>query len=91
VQIHALWGNLLVGFSVLRCLTYCFLWLNPSRSILPSRPPTEALGSFFLACGGLTFMFSTEEVTLAAMRRGRDGMHLFIYVVRNSISPDFQM
>jgi len=36
-------------------------------------------------------MFSTEEVTLAAMRRGRDGMHLFIYVVRNSISPDFQM
>lgn len=76
VQIHALWGNLLVGFSVLRCLTYFFLWLNPSRSILPSRPPTEALGSFFLACGGLTFMFSTEEVTLAAMRRGRDGMHL---------------
>ena len=76
VQIHALWGNLLVGFSVLRCLTYFFLWLNPSRSILPSRPPSEALGSFFLACGGLTFMFSTEEVTLAAMRRGRDGMHL---------------
>jgi len=75
VQIHALWGNLLVGFSVLRCLTYFFLWLNPSRSILPSRPPTEALGSFFLACGGLTFMFSTEEVTLAAMRRGRDGRH----------------
>jgi hypothetical protein len=73
VQIHALWGNLLVGFSVLRCLTYFFLWLGPPRSILPSRPPTEALGSFFLACGGLVFMFSTEEVTLAAMRRGRDG------------------
>ena len=41
--------------------------------MLPSRPPTEALGSFFLACGGLVFMLSTEEVTIAAMRRGRDG------------------
>jgi hypothetical protein len=75
VQIHALWGNLLVGFSVLRCLTYFFLWLSPPRSILPSRPPTESLGSFFLACGGLVFIFSTEEVTIAAMRRGRDGKY----------------
>jgi hypothetical protein len=73
VQIHALWGYFLVAFSVLRCLTYFFVWLGPPRSILPSRPPTEALGSFFLACGGLTFMFSTEELTIAAMRRGRDG------------------
>lgn len=73
VQIHALWGNLLVAFAVLRCLTYFFLWLGPPTSILPTRPPTEALGSFFLACGGLVFIFSTEEVTLAAMRRGGDG------------------
>lgn len=73
VQIHALWGNLLVAFAVLRCFTYFFLWLGPPQSILPSRPPTEALGSFFLACGGLVFMFSIEEVTIAAMRRGRDG------------------
>lgn len=43
--------------------------------MLPSRPPTEALGSFFLTCGGLVFIFSTEEVTLAAMRRGRDGKY----------------
>jgi hypothetical protein len=77
IQIHALWGNLLVAFSVLRSLTYFFLWLGPPRSIFPSRPPTEALASFFLACGGLTFMFSTEEVTLAAMRRGRDGAPTF--------------
>lgn len=41
--------------------------------MLPSRPPTEALGSFFLTCGGLVFIFSTEEITIAAMRRGRDG------------------
>ena len=76
VQIHSLWGNLLVAFSVLRWFTYFFLWLGPPQSVLPSRPPTEALGSFFLACGGLVFMFSTEEVTIAAMRRGRDGMLL---------------
>ncbi|KIM46022.1 hypothetical protein M413DRAFT_300680 [Hebeloma cylindrosporum] len=80
VQIHALWGNLLVAFGVLRCLTYFFLWLGPPRSILPSRPPTEALGSFFLACGGLVFMFSTEEVTIAAMRRGRDDVMMFLNV-----------
>ncbi|KAG6837969.1 hypothetical protein H0H93_008363 [Arthromyces matolae] len=73
VQIHTLWGNLLVAFSVLRCFTYFFLWINPPKSVLPSRPPTEALGAFFLACGGLVFMFSTEELTIAAMRRGRDG------------------
>ncbi|RDB22739.1 putative membrane protein C3B8.06 [Hypsizygus marmoreus] len=80
VEIHELWGNLLVAFSVLRCFTYFFLWLGPPRSILPSRPPTEALGSFFLACGGLVFMFSTEEVTIAAMRRGRDDMMMFLNV-----------
>jgi hypothetical protein len=73
VQIHALWGYFLLAFSILRWLTYFFVWLGPPHSILPSRPPTEALGSFFLACGGLTFIFSTEEVTFAAMRRGRNG------------------
>ncbi|KDQ64713.1 hypothetical protein JAAARDRAFT_188016 [Jaapia argillacea MUCL 33604] len=80
VQIHQLWGWLLAGFSVLRFLTYFFLWVAPPRSILPSRPPTEALSSFFLACGGLTFIFSTEEVTYAAMRRGRDDMMMFMNV-----------
>ncbi|KIK65408.1 hypothetical protein GYMLUDRAFT_351680 [Collybiopsis luxurians FD-317 M1] len=80
VQIHQLWGNLLVAWSVLRCMTYFFLWLGPPRSMLPSRPPTEALGSFFLACGGLAFMFSTEELTIAAMRRGRDDVMMFLNV-----------
>ncbi|KAE9410309.1 hypothetical protein BT96DRAFT_847112 [Gymnopus androsaceus JB14] len=80
VQIHQLWGNLLLAWAVLRCLTYFFLWLGPPRSILPSRPPTEALGSFFLACGGLSFMFSTEELTIAAMRRGRDDIMMFMTV-----------
>lgn len=80
VQIHELWGKLLLGFSVLRCFTYFFVWLGPPRSILPSRPPTEALASFFLACGGLVFIFSTEEVTIAAMRKGRDDMMMFLNV-----------
>jgi len=72
VQIHSLWGNLLAAFAVMRCLTYFFLWLGPPRSTLPSRPPTEALAGFFLACGGLVFMFSTSDLTVAAMRQGRD-------------------
>lgn len=73
VQIHVLWGGLLAAFAVLRCLTYFFTWLGPPRSVLPGRPPTEALAGFFLACGGLMFQLSTEELTLAAMRRGHDG------------------
>nr|GAT54011.1 predicted protein [Mycena chlorophos] len=77
VQIHELWGNLLMAFSVMRCLTYFFLWISPPRSTLPSRPPTEALASFFLAAGGISFMFSTEELTIAAMRRGRDDIMMF--------------
>lgn len=70
VEIHMLWGNLLAGFAALRCLTYFFLWLRPPTSVLPSRPPTEALAAFSLACGGLVFMISSEEVSFAAMRNG---------------------
>ena len=73
VQIHALWGYCLTGFAVLRFLTYLFVWLSPPRSILPSRPPSEALAGFFLACGGLIFIMSDEEITFSAMRRGFDG------------------
>jgi len=74
VRIHALWGFCLAGFAVLRCLTYFFVWISPPRSILPSRPPSEALASFLLACGGLIFILSGEEITFAAMRRGYDGI-----------------
>ena len=80
VQIHMLWGQLLAGFALLRFLTYFFLWVSPPKSILPSRPPTEALGAFFLACGGLMFQFSLEELDLAAMRRGHDDMMMFLNV-----------
>jgi hypothetical protein len=74
VQIHALWGYCLTGFAFLRFVTYLFVWLTPPRSILPSRPPSEALASFFLSCGGLIFIMSDEEITFAAMRRGYDGI-----------------
>ncbi|KAI0033786.1 hypothetical protein K488DRAFT_77680 [Vararia minispora EC-137] len=77
VQVHMLWGICLGAFAVLRWLTYFFVWLGPPRSILPSRPPSEAIGSFFLACGGLLFMLSSEDITVAAMRQGHDDMMLF--------------
>jgi hypothetical protein len=65
----------------MRCFTYFFVWVSPPRSILPSRPPTEALASFFLACGGLMFVLSDEEITIAAMQAGHDGaFHAFIYI-----------
>ncbi|TKY88611.1 hypothetical protein EX895_002600 [Sporisorium graminicola] len=71
VEIHMLWGQLLAGFALLRCLTYFLLWLRPpTASVLPSRPPTEALAAFSLCCGGLVFMLSSEEVSFAAMRSG---------------------
>ncbi|KAG7097119.1 hypothetical protein E1B28_004497 [Marasmius oreades] len=80
IQVHQLWGGLLLAWAVLRWLTYFFLWVSPPQSYLPSRPPTEALGSFFLACGGLCFMLSNEEITFAAMRRGRDDVMMFLNV-----------
>lgn len=81
VSIHSLWGVLLASFAVLRCLTYFFLWLRPPSSILPSRPPTEALASFSLAAGGLTFMLSSEEISFAFMRHGYDDMMAVLNVV----------
>lgn len=73
VHMHMLWGNLFLAFAVLRCLTYMFLWLKPPTTepgVLPSRPPTEALASLFLACGGLALMASTEQIEFGAMRHG---------------------
>ncbi|KAF9263545.1 hypothetical protein L218DRAFT_321725 [Marasmius fiardii PR-910] len=80
IQVHQLWGGLLLAWAVLRWLTYFFLWVSPPRSYLPSRPPTEALGSFFLACGGLCFILSNEEIAFAAIRRGRDDVMMFLNV-----------
>ncbi|WVQ71956.1 hypothetical protein IAR50_001498 [Cryptococcus sp. DSM 104548] len=79
VQIHSLWGILLFGGSLFRCLTYFFLYLSPPiQSALPSRPPTEILTSFGWAAGGIVFMLSNEEIAWAAMRAGWDDMMAFL-------------
>ncbi|KAI5480793.1 integral membrane protein [Pseudohyphozyma bogoriensis] len=80
VDIHALWGLLLGGFAAFRFLTYFFLYLRPPASILPSRPPTEALAAFCLTCGGVVFILSTEQITFAAMRHQFDDMMAFLNV-----------
>ncbi|GHJ87830.1 hypothetical protein NliqN6_4232 [Naganishia liquefaciens] len=79
VTIHALWGYCLAGFSFFRLLTYFFLWVSPpSDSVMPSRPPTEGLASFCLACGGVLFFLSDEEIAYAAMRHSYDDGFAFL-------------
>jgi hypothetical protein len=87
VSIHALWVYLLAGFSLFRLLTYFFLWLNPpTDAVIPSCPPTEAVGSWFLAYGGIVFILSDEEISLAAMRHGFDDpMAVLNFVSSSSI------
>lgn len=79
VTIHALWGYCLAGFALFRLLTYFFLWVSPpSDSVMPSRPPTEGLASFCLACGGVLFFLSDEEIAYAAMRHAYDDGFAFL-------------
>ncbi|KAL7415515.1 hypothetical protein BDY24DRAFT_337910 [Mrakia frigida] len=86
IQIHALWGNLLALFGVFRILTYAFLWLRPPRSILPSRPPTEALAAFAVSCGGVVFILSNEQVVYGAMRAGWDDVMSFLTLTISNTS-----
>lgn len=58
--VHQQWGNLLLGASFARGLTYVLLFLKPPKSVLPSRPPTELLASFGLISGGIIFMASVR-------------------------------
>ncbi|KAK2612164.1 hypothetical protein QQS21_001894 [Conoideocrella luteorostrata] len=60
-MVHKQWGNLLLGASFARGLTYVIMYLRPPRSVLPSRPPTELLTSFGLIAGGIVFMASVSE------------------------------
>ena len=82
VQIHALWGYLLLGFAICRCLTCFFEWVRPERRMpmLPSMPPTELLGSIFLGAGGIAFICSDEEITLWAMRTHRGAVFFQVFV-----------
>jgi len=61
-MVHKQWGNLLVGFSMARCVTYILFFLKPPTSYLPSRPPSEIVASFCLIAGGLIFMMSVSDL-----------------------------
>ncbi|ORY89436.1 hypothetical protein BCR35DRAFT_300622 [Leucosporidium creatinivorum] len=89
VDVHALWGLFLGLFALFRFLTYFFLYLRPPASILPSRPPTEALAALMLTCGGVVFILSTEQVTFAAMRHGFDDIMAFLNFTVTLVSITF--
>ncbi|PGH26619.1 hypothetical protein AJ80_01748 [Polytolypa hystricis UAMH7299] len=61
-MVHKQWGMLLIGFALARGVTYIILTLNPPKSYLPYRPPSELVASFCLISGGLIFMASTRDV-----------------------------
>ena len=62
-MVHKQWGNLLLGASLARGLTYILMFIKPPKSILPSRPPTELLAAFGLISGGIIFMASVSPTS----------------------------
>lgn len=60
-MVHKQWGDLLLGASCARGLTYLLMFLKPPTSIFPSRPPTELLAAFGLISGGIIFMASVSH------------------------------
>lgn len=60
-MVHKQWGNMLVGFAIARGMTYVLIYLRPTTSYLPARPPTEILAAFCLMSGGLIFMLSVSS------------------------------
>jgi hypothetical protein len=61
-NVHAQWGTLLTGFGVVRMLTYLLMYLQPPKSIYPTRPPTELVASFCLISGGIIFCASARDI-----------------------------
>jgi hypothetical protein len=57
-MVHKQWGDLLMGASFSRTLTYIIFYLSPPTSLLSSRPPSELLTAFCLMAGGVIFMAS---------------------------------
>ncbi|KAG8666939.1 hypothetical protein FPOAC1_011761 [Fusarium poae] len=78
-MVHRQWGNLLLGASLARGLTYFLMFLKPPKSILPSRPPTELLAAFGLISGGVIFMASSTDTIDGMIHYGLDAM--FMYTV----------
>lgn len=77
--VHKQWGNLLLGASFARGLTYVLMFLKPPKSVLPSRPPTELLASFGLISGGIIFMASAGDTVQGMIHYNMDAM--FMYTV----------
>ncbi|KAH7322977.1 hypothetical protein B0I35DRAFT_450156 [Stachybotrys elegans] len=76
-MIHQQWGNLLLGASVARGLTYMILYIKPPKSVLPSRPPTELLAAFGLIAGGIIFMASSSDTVAGMIHYDLDAMFLY--------------
>jgi hypothetical protein len=66
-MVHKQWGQLLLGASLVRGLTYVLVYLRPPKSIYPSRPPTELLAAFGLISGGVIFMASVRENNIPSL------------------------
>ncbi|KAM0550652.1 hypothetical protein ACHAPJ_008911 [Fusarium lateritium] len=78
-MVHKQWGDLLLGASLARGLTYGLMFLKPPKSILPSRPPTELLAAFGLISGGIIFMASSTDTVERMIHYDLDAM--FMYTV----------
>ncbi|KND90904.1 putative membrane protein C3B8.06 [Tolypocladium ophioglossoides CBS 100239] len=78
-MVHRQWGNLLLGASFARGLTYVLMFLRPPKSVLPSRPPTELLASFGLIAGGIIFMASSSDTITGMIHYDLDAM--FVYTI----------
>ncbi|KAG5656627.1 hypothetical protein KAF25_010180 [Fusarium avenaceum] len=78
-MVHKQWGDLLLGASCARGLTYLLMFLRPPRSIFPSRPPTELLAAFGLISGGIIFMASSTDTVNGMIHYDLDAM--FMYTV----------
>ncbi|POR33948.1 Putative membrane protein C3B8.06 [Tolypocladium paradoxum] len=78
-MVHKQWGNLLLGASFTRCLTYVLVFVRPPKSVLPSRPPTELLVSFGLIAGGIIFMASSSDTITGMVHYDLDAM--FVYTI----------
>ncbi|KAF4121593.1 Protein of unknown function (Ytp1) [Geosmithia morbida] len=78
-MVHAQWGNLFLGASFARGLTYVIMYIKPPKSVFPSRPPTELLSSFGLIAGGIIFMASSSDTVDRMIRYELDAM--FMYTV----------
>ncbi|UKZ49540.1 hypothetical protein TrVGV298_003787 [Trichoderma virens] len=76
-MVHKQWGNLLLGASLARMLTYVTMYLKPPKSTHPSRPPTELLASFGLIAGGIIFMYSSADTIKGMIHYDLEPMSLY--------------